>query len=77
MPAQTPIETPPVATTPPSKPTPTPVTGTGDILGQIAKFFTSPLNILLVVGAVVGIVVVLVVLVKAVQSIHVHPLGRK
>ncbi len=83
MTEQTPVETPPImnTTTPPPQPPlpspPSPAPQGGDFAGQIISFFTSPLNILLVVGIALGVVGLLVVIVKAVQALHAHPLSRK
>jgi len=81
MPAQPPVETPPLNTTTTTTTTPTPPPTTpppsGDIISQITGFFTSPLNIIMIVAGVLGVVGLLVLILKAVQALHAHPLSKK
>jgi hypothetical protein len=88
VPAQPPVETPPInATTTTPTPTPTAVppattttpapTPAPDILGELAGFFASPLNIVMILIGVLAVVGILFLIVRAVQSLHAHPLGKK
>lgn len=76
MPAQPPVETPPLnATTPAPLPTaPLPSGGLGE---QVAGALMSPAVIAVIVAVLLGVVGLVVAISKIAQVLQVHPLGKK